>query len=69
MQTFVVRVWTPGEEGAPDGFRGVCEHIGSGRQQVFPSPEVLLSFIAETLNGDGAAAAKPSKVAAADGEA
>jgi hypothetical protein len=49
METFVVRVWSPGADDGPDGMRGTVTHLGSGASIVFTEPDALLRF----LTGDG----------------
>ena len=50
MDTFVLRIWSPGESAgdaaAPDGMRGTVQHVGTGRSGVFRSDAQLLGLIA-----------------------
>jgi hypothetical protein len=62
MDTFVVRLWTPG---APDGnaeaqpgLRGTAQHVGSGRSAPFRSGHQLLDLLAE-LRRPGDEGAEP----------
>lgn len=65
MDTFVVRLWTPGscDEAAPSGVHGTVQHVASGRASPFRSGEQLLSLL-EALPGSvdtrGGAAKEPS---------
>ncbi|HYY77687.1 MAG TPA: hypothetical protein VFD04_00655 [Actinomycetes bacterium] len=48
MQTFLVRVWTPGGEdagGEPAALRGVVEHVATRRSRPFQGEPDLLEFI------------------------
>jgi hypothetical protein len=48
MDTFVVRVWLPVDEGASDSqetIRGIVEHVSDGTLLVFDGGEELLGFI------------------------
>lgn len=50
MQTFVVRLWTPGfepSERPPERLRGVVEDLGSGRSATFRHDDELLAFLRE----------------------
>ena len=50
MDTFVLRIWTPADEGAVDpssgGSRGTAHHVGTGRSGVFQGDEELIQLIA-----------------------
>lgn len=50
MQTFVVRLWTPGADPAeapPERLRGVVEDLGSGRSATFTHDGELVAFLRE----------------------
>lgn len=52
MDTFVIRIWMPAEEFAPehgDDMRGIVEHIADGHLMVFEEPNQLLAFIREAV--------------------
>ncbi|GAA1654924.1 hypothetical protein [Fodinicola feengrottensis] len=55
MQTFVVRVWVPGDDAdrpVPAEVHGVVEHVRSGRITTFCDDEELLGFIHECVGQD-----------------
>ena len=48
METFVLRVWVPEDDGAeasPPGLRGVLEHVKSGRSVPFRDPAHLAALL------------------------
>jgi len=45
METFVVRVWSPGADAGPEGMRGTATHLGSGANIVFTEPDALVRFL------------------------
>ncbi|MGA2282541.1 MAG: hypothetical protein ABSH07_02510 [Candidatus Dormibacteria bacterium] len=47
METFMVRVWSPGDGERPEGVRGVAVHLGSGRRITFSEPQRLIAFLGE----------------------
>jgi hypothetical protein len=47
MDTFMVRVWTPGEGDWSPGVRGTATHLASGKQVTFTEAEGLIAFLAE----------------------
>lgn len=49
MDTFMVRVWTPGEGDWSPGVRGTATHLASGRQVTFTEADGLIAFLAETI--------------------
>jgi hypothetical protein len=52
MDTFVVRIWMPAEELAPEqrlDMRGIVEHVSDGNLRVFEAPDQLLAFIREAV--------------------
>lgn len=54
METFVIRVWVPANDGGapsePVGtLHGIVEHIGSGRRTPFTGHEQLCEFIVAGL--------------------
>jgi hypothetical protein len=65
MQTFVVRIWTPGSSSAAangqEPLRGVVEHPVTGDNQTFATQDELLAFLREhselvaTARGQGEA--------------
>jgi hypothetical protein len=59
VETFLVRVWTPGprEDPGPE-LRGVVLRVGTGRELVFVSGQELISFLA--AEAAAAAGARPS---------
>jgi hypothetical protein len=52
METFMVRVWRPGDGERPDGVRGVAVHLGSGRELTFSEPDRLIAFLGEATAVD-----------------
>jgi hypothetical protein len=66
METFVVRLWVPGEEtpaGDGDALRGVVEHAASAASATFVGSGELLRFLEGVLeggqNGGGEVASQP----------
>jgi len=49
MDTFMVRVWTPGEADWSPGVRGTATHLASGRQVTFTEADGLIAFLAEAI--------------------
>ncbi len=50
METFVVRLWTPDAGGHPDPeLKGVAQHVATGAERRFTSPEELLEFLAQII--------------------
>jgi hypothetical protein len=50
METFVVRVWTPGAPESRDGpqcLRGLVEHVRVGERRVFAGDDELLAMLRE----------------------
>jgi hypothetical protein len=45
METFVVRVWSPGADDGPEGVRGTATHLSSGANIVFTEPDALVRFL------------------------
>jgi hypothetical protein len=48
MDTFVIRVWIPGDREEADAYRqlrGFIEHVGSGSAAVFKDPDELIALI------------------------
>jgi len=63
MESFVVRVWVPGEdEGAGDesDLRGVVEKVATGEAAPFHSAEELADILRARTNPDGRAAGRTS---------
>lgn len=61
METFVVRVWQPSEQEAPQTpalttVRGFLEHVGSGRSSAFAGTAELEALILAGLRGSNEAA-------------
>jgi hypothetical protein len=56
METFMVRVWKPGDGERSDGVRGVAVHLGSGRQITFSEPGRLIAFLGEAAAAEEGAA-------------
>jgi hypothetical protein len=55
MQTFVVRVWVPGDDAdrpVPAEVHGVVEHVRSGRITTFCDDGELLGFIHDCIRLD-----------------
>jgi hypothetical protein len=54
METFLLRVWMPGdaagEAGADPRLRGHVGHVGSGRERPFGGLEELLAFLHQCLD-------------------
>lgn len=53
METFVVRLWVPGESGYPadPALRGVVSHVASGCSEPFAGADELLAFVARMADG------------------
>jgi hypothetical protein len=52
METFVVRVWVPGNSGArpgPEALRGVVEHVRSGGTGTFGNVDELVISLSDFL--------------------
>jgi hypothetical protein len=52
MDTFVVRIWMPAEDLAPEerlDMRGIVEHVADGNLMVFEAPDQLLAFIQQAV--------------------
>ena len=61
METFIVKVWTPGGGEHLDGVRGTAAHVPSGRHIAFTEPSALISFlIASSSTSDSLDAAAGS---------
>jgi hypothetical protein len=46
METFVVRIWTPGEEDDwSPGVRGTASHLASGEHVTFTEAAALIEFL------------------------
>ncbi|HEX8001519.1 MAG TPA: hypothetical protein VF519_02365 [Mycobacteriales bacterium] len=54
MESFVVRVWVPGDGPVTPVLRGVVQHVSSGRSVVFGATDQLLAFL-RTCVADAAA--------------
>jgi hypothetical protein len=52
MDTFVVRVWSPGADDGPEGVRGTAMHLSSGTTITFTEPGALIRFLTAE-RGDG----------------
>jgi len=52
METFMVRVWKPGDGERSDGVRGVAVHLGSGRRITFSEPDGLIAFLGEAATAE-----------------
>jgi hypothetical protein len=50
METFTVRIWTPGDEERPDGLRGTARHVRSGLGITFTEAQQLVTFLVETVS-------------------
>jgi hypothetical protein len=56
METFMVRVWRPGDGERPEGVRGTAVHLGSGREITFSGAQPLIAFLSEAATAhDGSA--------------
>lgn len=54
METFVVRLWVPGDSSAaeaPSTLCGVVEHVSSGGRAPFVGVEELIAFLEGRLDG------------------
>lgn len=51
METFIVRLWSPGDVAGLDREHvcGVVEHVGGERRQTFASPDVLIAFLRDSV--------------------
>ena len=47
VETFMVRVWRPGDGERSEGVRGTAVHLGSGRQITFSAAHGLIAFLRE----------------------
>jgi hypothetical protein len=45
MDTFVVRVWSPGVDDGESGLRGVVEHVSTGVSDRFRNVDELVAFL------------------------
>jgi hypothetical protein len=57
VETFVIRVWTPGEQEAnPEDvvLRGLAEHVGSAERRAFHGASELLAFLEQRLEHEPA---------------
>ena len=52
METFVVRVWTPGEGDWSAGLHGTASHLASGKQVTFTDADALIAFVSEVVASD-----------------
>lgn len=54
-ESFVVRVWLERREltDAPPQWRGVVEHVGSGKRKYFLDLDTIVLFMAEYMRGWG----------------
>ncbi|MGA9115087.1 MAG: hypothetical protein WB802_15010 [Candidatus Dormiibacterota bacterium] len=52
METFMVRVWRPGDGERSEGVRGTVVHLGSGRQITFSAANGLIAFLREAATPD-----------------
>jgi len=66
METFIVRVWTPGDGERPEGMRGTAVHLGTGEEITFSDPRRLIAFLGEKVGSDGGPAAAPASVESGD---
>jgi len=57
METFMVRLWTPGGDDWSPGIRGTATHIASGKQVTFTEAAGLIAFLS------GAAPSNPRRAA------
>jgi hypothetical protein len=55
VETFVVRLWTPGTRAdwADPEIRGVVRHVATGTERRFASPAELLEILTATDPNDG----------------
>jgi len=53
METFVVRVWSPGADDGPEGVRGTAVHLSSGTTITFTEPGALIRFLTREGSGGG----------------
>ncbi len=55
METFIVRLWTPGTGGdrIDPEIRGLVRHVASGTERPFASPAELLEFLATAIGPNG----------------
>lgn len=51
MESFVVRVWSPGGDDGPEGVRGTATHLSSGASIVFAEPGALIRFLTGERDG------------------
>jgi hypothetical protein len=55
METFVIRIWTPGGEeaalAANGDLHGLVEHVGSGKRVSFERADQLLGLLREGVDG------------------
>jgi hypothetical protein len=58
METFMVRLWTAGDDDWSPGMRGTATHIASGTQVTFTEAAGLIAFLSR--------AAPPSRQLSAD---
>jgi hypothetical protein len=47
METFVVRIWTSGEDGWSPGVRGTASHLASGKHVTFTEAAALIEFLSD----------------------
>jgi hypothetical protein len=47
MESFMVRVWTPGEADATSGLHGTALHLRSGHRVTFVDPAALITFLSD----------------------
>lgn len=61
METFVVRVWRPGDRDWSPGVRGTASHLASGRQVTFTDADALLAFLSEVVASGGSDAVEETQ--------
>jgi hypothetical protein len=51
METFVIRIWTPAADDAPDDLelRGLAEHVAGGERTAFRGSRELVAFLESAL--------------------
>jgi hypothetical protein len=62
METFMVRVWSPGTGERPEGVRGTAVHLPSGQSVTFSDAATLISFLAREADGDADAADPDARI-------